>query len=166
MRGSSSVVADEAVAQEYNRIGLALAVFAALFLFGTLWLVNGYFTARTVRTISIALGFASLSWGTGWLVHVVVSLIEHHLWRLRETLSRAPRIVIQVIYCLVVIVGVLDVLTSTVAFMQLFAWLGYAPFNLNTVLVSVIFAEIIAIIPEQIIVWLIVALMHVIHNEE
>lgn len=60
------------VKEQYNRVGLALAIFAALCFFCALWGLNGYFTARTVRSIGLLLGFVSVSWGAGWLTHVVV----------------------------------------------------------------------------------------------
>jgi hypothetical protein len=152
------------VQHEYNRVGLALAVFAALCLFCALWAVNGYFTARTVRAAGQLLRIAALSWGAGWLVHVVISLIEHHLWRLREALGNAPRFVIVGVYCLIILVGVIDVLTSAVAFLLLFNSLGFPLLDRSVIITSTILAEIIAIIPEPIIVWLVVALWRVIRD--
>src|SRR4051812_41281249 len=93
-----------AVEHHYNRVGLALAVFSALCLFCALWAVNGYFTSRTVRSIGAILHLASVSWGAGWLVHVIISLIEQHLWKLREAVSNAPRFVIVGVYCLIILV--------------------------------------------------------------
>ena len=88
------------VQREYNRVGLALAIFAALSFFCALWAVNGYFTSRTVRSIGLILHLASVSWGAGWLVHVIISLIEQHLWKLREAVSNAPGFVLVGVYCL------------------------------------------------------------------
>jgi hypothetical protein len=153
-----------AVEQEYNRVGLALAVFAALCFFIALWAVNGYFTARTVRTIGTLLRITSISWGAGWLVHVVVSLIEHHLWRLREAVDNAPRFVILGVYCLIFLVGLLDVLTSALAFLLLFDAIGLSATDPSIRFVSTLLAEVIAIIPEPIIVWLSVALWRVVRS--
>ena len=155
---------DIKVADQYNRIGLALAVFAALCFFCVLWGVNGFFTARTVRNIGPLLGFASMSWGAGWLVHIVVSLIEHHLWRLRHAVGGAPSTVVIGTFALILLVGILDVLTSTFAFLLLFVSLGADLSDPSTRFVSVMLAEIIAIIPEPIIVWLAVALWRVIRG--
>jgi hypothetical protein len=152
------------VEREYNRVGLALAIFAALFFFVALWAVNGYFTARTVRAAGQLLGIAALSWGAGWLTHIVISLIEHHLWRLRETVSNAPRFVLLGVYCLIIFVGVLDVLTSALAFLLLFSSFGLSVTDPTVRFVSVVLAEVIAIIPEPLIVWLCVALWRVIRN--
>jgi hypothetical protein len=152
------------VEHEYNRVGLALAIFAALCFFGALWGVNGYFTARTVRTVGHFLQVSSLSWGSGWLTHIVISLIEQHLWRLREAVSNAPRFVLVGVYCLIVGVGIVDVLTSAIAFLLLFSSLGLSLTDPTVRFVSVVLAEIIAIIPEPIIVWLVVALWRVIRD--
>src|SRR5690349_3413857 len=118
---SAPLKGNSAVTHHYNRVGLALAVFSALCFFIALWGLNGYFTSRTVRSIGLLFHLDGVSWGAGWLVHVVVSLIEHHLHRLREALGNAPRFVAVGVYCLIVIVGTLDVLTSALAFLALFA---------------------------------------------
>lgn len=152
------------VEEHYNRAGLALAVFAALCFFGALWGVNGYFTARTVRSVGLVLFGAAVSWGTGWLVHVVISVIEHHLWRLRHAVSGAPLTVVVGVFALIILVGVLDVLTSTFAFLLLFASFGLPIADPTVRFSSVVLAEVIAIIPEPIIVWLIVALWRVVRG--
>src|SRR6266498_76433 len=89
------------VQQEYNRVGLALAIFAALCFFCTLWGLNGYFTARTVRNVGSLLFSVVVSWGAGWLVHIVISIIEHHLWRLRHAVTGAPPVVIVGVFALI-----------------------------------------------------------------
>jgi hypothetical protein len=152
------------VEREYNRVGLALAIFAALCFFCALWAVNGYFTSRTVRSIGLLFHLQGVSWAAGWLVHVVVSLIEHHLHRLREAVSNAPRFVLVGVYCLIVLVGVLDVLTSALAFLLLFSSIGFSATDPTVRFVSVVLAEVIAIIPEPIIVWLCVALWRVVRD--
>ena len=162
---SSSLKADGTVATEYNRAGLALAIFAALCFFCGLWGVNGYFTARTVRGVGLLFGVISLSWSAGWLVHVVVSLIEHHLWKLRKAVKSAPLVVHIAVYCLIVLVGVLDVFTSTLAFLTLFATFGFSVIDPTVRTVAVVLAEIIAIIPEPVIVWLSIALWRVMRSE-
>src|SRR6266508_3178185 len=144
---------------EYNRVGLALAIFAALCLFCALWGLNGYFTSRTVRSIGLFLHISSISWGAGWLTHVIISLIEQHLWRLREAVENAPRFVVLGVYCLIVLVGVIDVLTSAFAFLSLFASLGMSPVDPTIRFVSTVLAEVIAILPEPLIVWLAIALL-------
>jgi hypothetical protein len=161
---SAPLKSDNTVEREYNRVGLALAIFAALCLFSALWGVNGYFTARTVYSLGHLLSVSSLSWAAGWLVHIVISLIEQHLWKLREAVSNAPCFILVGVYCLIVTVGVLDVFTSALAFLSLFASFGLPAVDPSVRFVSTVLAEIIAIIPEPIIVWLIVALWRVIHS--
>jgi hypothetical protein len=161
---SAPLKSSNSVEQEYNRVGLALAIFAALCLFCALWGLNGYFTARTVRNAAYSLFLVSLSWGIGWLVHIIVSLIEHHLWRLREALGNTPRFVLVGVYALIIVVGVLDVLTSTLAFLLLFDSLGLSVLDPSVRVMSTIFAEIIAIIPEPTIVWLVVALWRILRD--
>lgn len=155
---------DSTVAHEYNRVGLALAIFAALCFFCALWALNGYFTARTVRSIGILFHILWLSWGAGWLVHVVISLIEHHLWRLRDAVDNAPRIVLYAVYSLIIVVGTLDVLSSALAFLLFFAAFGFPLFDQTTIVTSTVLAEVIAILPEAVIVWLVVALWRVIRG--
>jgi len=152
------------VEHEYNKVGLALAIFAALCLFCALWGVNGYFTSRTVHSIGIFLHLSFISWGVGWLVHVIISLIEEHLWKIREAVDNAPRFVLLGVYCLIVIVGVLDVLTSALAFLALFASLGMSPTDPSIRVVSTVLAEIIAILPEPLIVWLAIALWRILKS--
>jgi hypothetical protein len=161
---STSLKSNNTVEQEYNRVGLALAIFAALCLFCALWGLNGYFTARTVRNAAYSLFLVSLSWGIGWLIHIIVSLIEHHLWRLREAIGNAPRFVLLGVYALIVLVGVLDVLTSTLAFLLLFDSFGISALDPSVRVASILFAEVIAIIPEPIIVWLTVALWRIVRD--
>lgn len=155
---------NSAIQHHYNRVGLALAVFSALCFFLALWGVNGFFTARTVRSIGLLFHAETISWGAGWLVHVVVSLIEHHLWRLREALGNAPRFVAIGVYCLIIIVGTLDVLTSAFAFLALFASIGLSPTDPTIRFVSTLLSEVIAILPEPVIVWLSVALYRVVKD--
>lgn len=151
-----------AIEDEYNRVGLALAIFAALCFFVALWCLNGYFTARTVYSLGLNFSIATLSWGTGWLTHIVVSLIEQHLWRLRTSLENMPRFVLLGIYALIILVGVIDVLTSSLAFLLLFNSMGLSPTEPTLRFACVVLAETIAILPEPVIVWLAVALWRVV----
>jgi hypothetical protein len=150
------------VKQEYNRVGLALSILAALCFFLALWGLNGFFTARTVVGLGISLNIAALSWGAGWLVHIVVSLIEHHLWRLRRAVAGAPGFVLLGVYGLIIAVGVIDVLTSAIAFLYLFETVGLSAMDSTLRLISTVLAEVIAILPEPTIVWLSVALWRVV----
>lgn len=150
---------------QYNRVGLILAIFAALWFFTALWSLNGYFTASTVRSVGLALGLSSISWGTGWLVHIVTSIIEHHLYKLRTAAGQAPPVIWIGIYGLIIFVGVLDVLSSALVFMLFFHSLGLSATDPSVRFASVVLAEVIAILPEPIIVWLFLALYQVVRKK-
>jgi hypothetical protein len=163
---STAMRNNEVVKAEYNRVGLALSIFAALCFFAALWGLNGYFTARTVYSLGVAFSLPVFSWGVGWLVHLVVSLIEHHLWRLRSAVGGAPGIVLIGVYGLIVLVGVIDVFTSALAFLLLFDSLGLSATDPTVRFLCTALAEVIAIVPEPIIVWLAVALWRIVRDEE
>jgi len=152
--------------QQYNRVGLALAVFASLCFFTALWVLNGYFTSRTIYRLGQSHDLVFLSWGTGWLIHLVISLIEQHLWKLRTAVGGAPGIVLVAVYTLVVIVGVVDVLTSSLAFLELLATARFSPIMPATHLIATLLSEVIAIIPEPLIIWLSIALWRIVQDEE
>lgn len=150
---------------QYNRVGLIMAIFSALWFFTALWGLNGYFTASTVRSVGILLGASSFSWGAGWLVHIVISIIEHHLHKLRAAVGNAPPIVLVSIYGLIIFVGVLDVLSSSLAFLLFFNSMGLSPTDPSIRFASVVLAEVIAILPEPLIVWLFLALYQVVRKK-
>jgi hypothetical protein len=152
------------VEQEYNRVALALAIFATLCVFVALWGLNGYFTARTVVAGGRLLALAFLTWGTGWLAHLVISLIERHLWRLRQHLRGGPFIVTAAVYGVVLLVGVADVFTSVIGVLDLAARAGFDVQAFSTRIVATVLAETIAILPEPVIIWLSVALYRVIKS--
>ena len=161
---TSAPLKDGAVEQEYNRVGLGLAIFAAFCFFCALWALNGYFTARTVKAIGDTFHLTALSWGVGWLVHLIVSLIEHHLWKVRHAASGTPGVVIVGVYGLIILVGVVDVLTSSLAFLDLFRSVGFSIVDPTTHVVSTVLAEVITILPEPVIVWLGIALWRVVRG--
>lgn len=150
---------------QYNRVGLVLALLAALWFFVALWGLNGYFTANTVRAVGLLLGTAAAPWTVGWLVHIIISLIEQHLWKLRKAIKDAPLPALLGVYGLIVFVGVVDVLSSSLAFLLLFNSLGLDIADPTVRFVSVGLAEVIAIAPEPLIVWLFMALYQVIRKK-
>jgi len=150
------------IQREYNRVSLALAIFATLCFFCALWGINGFFTARAVASAGTWLHVAALSWPIGWLIHIIVSLIEQHLWRLREHLQSAPPAVYIGVYTLIVVVGVLDVFTSALSILLLITSVGLSPTAVPMIVISTLLSEVIAIFPEPVIVWLTVTLYRVI----
>lgn len=164
-RARSSPSKEVKVSDQYNRVGLVLALLAALWFFVALWCLNGYFTASTVRAVALLLGGAVVPWSVGWLVHIIISLIEQHLWRLRAAVKGAPLPVLAGVYGLIVFVGVLDVLSSSLAFLLFFLSFGLNLADPTVRCVSVALAEVIAITPEPLIVWLFMALYQVIRKK-
>lgn len=154
-----------AVDGQYNRIGLVLALLAALWFFCALWALNGYFTSSTVRAVGMLLGATVVPWSVGWLVHIIISIIEQHLWRLRTAVQNAPLPVLAGVYSLIVFVGVVDVLSSSLAFLLFFNSFGLDIADPTVRFVSVALAEVIAIAPEPLIVWLFMALYQVIRKK-
>jgi hypothetical protein len=66
---------------QYQRGGVIAAIVVALALFLAAWAINGYFTAHTVAGLGGWLRMAWLSWGSGWCLHLVISVIEQHAWK-------------------------------------------------------------------------------------
>ncbi len=115
----------------YYHAAQAGAELAAATLWAALWLANGYFTVSFLSALGIA-------WWWGCLAHLVISLIEQHLWRSRRRSA----------YPLVIAVGTLDVYTSAFGLLSLFAAWG-VPLDGFVLLGAVtVLAEGIAIAPE------------------
>ena len=98
-------------------------------------------------------------------MHIVISIIEHHLHKLRAAVGNAPPIVLVSIYGLIIFVGVLDVLSSSLAFLLFFHSMGLSTTDPSVRFASVALAEVIAILPEPIIVWLFMALYQVVRKK-
>ncbi len=146
---------------EYSRVRLALALLAALVLFVALWLLNGFFTARSVLAISALIGTSAMPWSVGWLVHIIITLLELAFWPFRDLLIKisAPRGVLWAMCGLAFLVGAADVLSSAVGFLGIFH-----SGALSATMISTALAEAIAVGPEPIVVWLLVALWRVVRT--
>lgn len=107
-----------------------------------LWGLNGASTALPFFLLGRWLGNTGLWLGIGICVHIIVSLVENHLWRSLRRCSRGERLAIAVE---IFVVGVFDVLTAAVAFLLFFSYLGLATPTLAWYAVSAILAETIAI---------------------
>lgn len=103
-----------------------------------LWLLNGASTTLPFYLF----GRSGLWLGIGICAHIIVSLIENHLWRSFRRCSRAERGLLAVE---IFIVGVVDVLTATLALYLLFLYLGLASPSLTWYAICTILAEVIAI---------------------
>lgn len=125
----------------YHRIGAIWALLAALVIYSSVWILNGIFTVRMLTW------FGTSIW-IGWLIHLVASFIERHLWRVQRRSH----------YVLIIPIAFADVFSSAIGVSQTAIALNwYTPVeaslaNLwgsvlaNTILVVV--ALIIAIWPE------------------
>lgn len=117
--------------QRYEYGAYAAAEVAAIVAWTALWLLNGLLTVLWL-----------LSWGVAWwwgaLAHVVISLIEHHLWRSQRG-SKYP---------LILIVGGIDVYSSALGVLMFMGWAGLQLDPLYAYIFATVVAEAIAIAPE------------------
>lgn len=139
----------------YNKSGVIAVAVVALLLFVAVWLLNGYFTARTAAGVGGALGWPWLTWGVGWCIHLVISVCEQHAWKVPSyvrSISALADVYPYILLCMwaiAVIVGSLDTLTTAVGLVDLLrieSWSG--------VVWCVILAEAAAVLPEPLIVGL------------
>lgn len=139
----------------YTKSGVIAVACVALVLFILVWLLNGYFTARAVAGIGGVRGLWWLGWGTGWCIHLIISVCEQHAWKVPSYVRGIPLLadvypyVLLTMWGLAVAVGSIDTLTTAVGLTDLFrveTWGG--------VVWCVILAEIAAVLPEPLIVGL------------
>lgn len=148
-------------ADAYNRAGVGAAAIVGLVLFAALWLLNGYFTVRTLRGLAGWLSVSWLSWGVAWVIHMVVSVSEQHAWKVRGYAARIPilrdflLLIAVVMGAIAVVLGSADTLTTVVGLMGFFGASG----GLSSLLFWTILAELIAVVPEPVIVALLVLLL-------
>jgi hypothetical protein len=147
-----------AIRQGYEFGGLLLAEFAALVIWLVFWLANGFFTALFVQIVALQLvdGLnrfiagtiapdvqlalsVTAAWGLGGLMHVIVTLIELHLWRSGRRST----------YPLILAVGIFDVYTSTRGIQALAAVWSLPTSGWVWLLLYVGLAEAIALFPER-----------------
>ncbi len=148
----------EALQRDYEFGTLLLAEFATLVLWLIFWLANGFFTALFVHAWalrlvdglnrflaqSVALDFSftlssSTAWGLGACLHLMISLIELHLWRSGR----------RVTYFTIIVVGIFDVFTSAWGIHALAGAWGLPGTGLAWIVLYVLLAEAIALLPER-----------------
>ena len=114
----------------------------ALTFWFALWLLNGATTALPFVLLGQRFSAPGIWLGVGACVHIIVTLIENHLWRSFRTCNTGEKIAIagEILF-----VGVLDVLTAAVAFFFFFSYLGLATPSVAWYAICTILAEIIAI---------------------
>lgn len=138
-----------------TRAVIALLVFILVFAF--LWLFNGELTARFVMALT------GTSAGAGWSVHLVITVVEIAPAILAPYITGMPRRLVVVLWLLSLPFGVFDILSSTIGVAPYFAWTGAS--GLGAHLQNVVLAEIIGFLPEQMIMWLLVALRNVLRGQ-
>jgi hypothetical protein len=133
----------------YQKGRAVAALVAFLLLFSALWWLNGHFTALTVVALFLGARYAQ-----GWVVHIVLTLIELSLPTIRPYLRGAPFIVYAILLLVLVVVGALDVGSSAVVVMALATRFGV---TLGPIAATLI-ALPIAVVPEIVIISLAVAI--------
>lgn len=134
-----------------GRASVGLTIIALLFVIG--WLLNGYFTTRMVAALQG-------SWTLGIAVHLGITAVELTTVFAAPALRavRAPAWVHVIIWAIVLPFGTIDTLTSALGFMEWGLALGL-PVGLSLHVGSTLLAEIIAFLPEPMLVWLTAALL-------
>lgn len=146
------------VIQVYQRGRAAVGLSIIALLFVLAWLLNGYFTARMVAAVQG-------SWGVGLTVHVIITAVELTTVFAAPALRavRTPWWVYVVIWAIVLPFGIADTLTSTLGFLEWALALGL-PIGLSLSIGVTLLAEVIAFLPEPMLVWLGAALLRVLRG--
>lgn len=145
-----------ATAGSYQRTRAAVILGIFILIFGVLWVINGDFTA----TFVVALFRTTIEWG--WAAHLLMSAIEIGPVFLKPFFDKLPRWVLVVIWLLSLPFGVVDVLSSTIGVAPFFAWTGASGAVAHVQNTGL--AELVAFLPEPMLVWLIVALRNVLRG--
>ena len=157
---SPPLMSSSKVAKQYKRGRAAGGLTMFILLWSALWLLNGYFTARTVVAggMHFSLG---LGWGAGWLTHIVLALIELSIIFITPYLRDAPLFIVILLWIVALPFGIFDVGSSTIGLSQFFTASLHIPPSLILTSICTVLAEGIAIAPEPVIIWLIIALVRV-----
>ena len=138
----------------YRRGRAIVALMIFILLFAVLWMVNGEFTAEFV----MATTGKDATWG--WSAHLVITAIEVAPAFLAPYLRGMPRRLVVVLWLLSLPFGILDTLSSAVGVAPYVTWTGATGLQAHGQ--NVFLAEIIGFLPEQMIMWLFVALRNVV----
>lgn len=153
--------AGAAARHTYNKGGVIAVACVALLLFIATWLVDGYFTARAVVGVGGWLRWAWVTWGAGWCVHLVVSVVQQHGWKMAGYVETIPALadvyphIRLAMWSLAVLIGALNTLTTAVGLMGVFQVETF-----TGQIVCVILAEAIAMLSEPMIVGLTIFLYY------
>lgn len=140
----------------YQRTRAAVVLSIFILVFSFFWIVNGDFTAGMV----MALFRTTVEWG--WAAHLMMSAIELGPVFLRPFFDKLPRWVLLVMWLLSLPFGVFDVFSSAVGLGPWFVWTGAA--GVAAHVQNTALAELVAFLPEPMILWLLVALRNVLRG--
>lgn len=126
----------------YERSGAMRANTAALILWVLLWLLDGVATITPVALFSTRFDLLGVGLGVGAFLHIAISSIQHHLWRIRD----------RWVYPMFLLVSVYNVGTSTIALLFLGYMLGVDVWRLWVYIICTVIAEIIALASEPMMV--------------
>lgn len=123
----------------YDYLGILGAEFVMLCIWGSLWLLNGYFTVVFVQTCGTLLLGMSVSWLIGAALHLVISFIEQHLWKSGDWFD----------YLWVFAIGLVDVFSTAAGLLFVLLSRGWATTSLPWTVGVTVVALGIALIPER-----------------
>lgn len=161
----TTTTAPVAARDTYNRGGVIAASCVGLAIFLSLWLLNGYFTARTAAGLGRFYAVPWLTWGAGWCIHLIISVAEQHSWKIPHYAASIPALrdvlgyLVLCMWFIAVAVGSADVLTTAVGLIDFFGAVSF-----TAQIVCVILAELIAVLPEPLIVGLVILLYRLIRR--
>jgi len=141
----------------YRRMRAAIGLAILLLVFCFIWMINGSFTAAMVMGLG-----GTLSWG--WAAHFINSALEVLPMFLAPYLRDlvVPRGIVVFVWLLSLPFGAFDVFSSAVQVAPWFAWTGASGILQHTQ--NTLLAELIAFLPEPMIIWLFLALFTVVRS--
>lgn len=131
---------------QYTRTRAAIGLFIFLLVFGFGWILNGTFTATKVEQLG-----GDIMWG--WTLHLVQSAIELAPIFVAPFIKGVPRTLLVVLWLISLPFGVFDVFSSADGMASWLRWTGAT----GTVahIQNTVLGEVLAFLPEPMIVWLI-----------
>lgn len=137
----------------YRQTRATIALMCFILVFAFLWLFNGELTARFVMGVT----GKPATWG--WSTHLIITVVEIAPAILAPYLREMPRRLVVVLWLISLPFGIFDVLSSAVGVGPYFLWTGLTGVKAHSQ--NVVLAELIGFLPEQMIMWLLVALRNV-----
>ena len=146
------------VIRTYRRWRGATGVLLVGLVFAAAWLLNGYFTARAVAVLRG-------DWSLGWALHLIITAVELTTAMAGPALRsiRAPLWVHTLLWAVVLPFGLADTGTSAIGLLQWGLALGL-PIGLSLSIGVTVVAELIAFVPEPMLVWLALAFRQVLRE--